>query len=56
MSIDDKHVMAHASVERNFGDDVHTGVAELERNHGYVWLTPMEEITKISFSSHTFFF
>ena len=52
MPVDNKHVMAHSSVEWNLSDDVHASIAKLQRNHGYVRLTPLKETSKASLSLH----
>lgn len=36
--VDNKHIVAHSTVERSLSDDVHTSIAKLQRNHCYVWL------------------
>lgn len=59
MPVDDQHVMAHSSVERNLSDDVHSGIAELQRNNGYVRLTALNKIAITSLTLHVcllFFF
>lgn len=38
MAIDNKDVMRHAFVKRNFCDDVHAGIAELKTYHGDIGL------------------
>ena len=45
MAVDDEHVVAHAVVEGDLGDDVHAGVAELQGDHGDVRLGLLEEVT-----------
>ena len=45
MAVDDEHVVAHAMVEGDLGDDVHAGVAELQGDHGDVRLGLLEEVT-----------
>lgn len=29
VAVNHEHIVAHSSVQRNFGDDVHAGIAEL---------------------------
>ena len=48
VSIDDEHIVTHSSVEGNFGDDVHSGIAKLERGHGYVWLCSLKKTAHTS--------
>lgn len=55
MPINNKHIMAHPPIERNFCDDVHPSIAKLQRSHCYVGLGPLEKIAKTtSFSLHFF--
>ena len=51
--IDNKDVVAHSPVKGDFGNYVHASITELKRDHGYVWLNLLNEITETSnFSFH----
>ena len=52
MAIHHKHIVTHAVVEGDFGDDIHTGIAELERDHGNVGLALPKELTTTSSALH----
>jgi hypothetical protein len=52
VAVDDEHVVAHAVVEGDLGDDVHAGVAELQGDHGEVRLGLVEEITVAAAHGH----
>lgn len=43
MTVDDKDVVAHTTVEGDDGDDVHSGVAELEGDDCDVWVCILKE-------------
>lgn len=36
VAVDNQHVVAHAMVQRDLGDDVHASISELQRDHGEV--------------------
>jgi len=40
--------VAHAMIERDLGDYIHTGVAKLERNHRDIGLAAMEKVAAAS--------
>lgn len=46
MAIDHQNIMAHAPVEGDLGDDIHAGIAELQGDHGQIWLAPLHEAAK----------
>lgn len=52
MAINHKYIMTHAMVKGDFSDDVHSGVAELEGDHGNVGLAPPKELTTTSTPLH----
>lgn len=54
VAVDDEDVVAHASVEGDGRDDVHTGVAELEGDDSDVRLCIMKETAKTSYEPHDY--
>lgn len=44
MTVDNKDVVAHTTVEGNDGDDVHSSVAELEGDDCDVWVCTLKEM------------
>lgn len=52
MAIDDKHIVAHPSIEGDLGDDVHASIAELEGDHGDVGLAFLDEVVEGSLAFH----
>lgn len=52
MAVNHKNIVAHSSVERNFGDDVHSGVAELKRDHCKIGFGALKEAAKATSFRH----
>lgn len=44
MTINDEDIVRHAAVEGNFGDDIHAGIAELQRYHSKIGFRGFEEV------------
>jgi hypothetical protein len=40
--VDDQYIVTHTIGERNFGNNIHTRIAKLQRNHGYVRFRPFK--------------
>lgn len=52
VAVNHEHIVAHSPVQRNFGDDIHPGVAELQRDHCKVGFWVLKEVAEASWLLH----